>query len=67
LFLSPILDSYLRCIERNVSKKIFRAKTPRRKVKNISDFSELGVLCGFARVISFPILGSQPRTLNMFG
>jgi hypothetical protein len=42
--------------EKNDFKKDSRAKTPRRKVKYfIFFFSELGVLCVFARVISLPI------------
>jgi hypothetical protein len=41
-------------VERNDFQKVFRAKTPRRKEKNILYFSELGVLSVFARVSLFP-------------
>jgi hypothetical protein len=44
---------------------------PRRQERKKKYFpvSELGVLCVFARVISFPILQTniQPRISNMFG
>jgi hypothetical protein len=57
----PILGAYLLNVQQNAFNKDSRAKhvlskvegTPRRKA-NIF-FSELGVLCVFARVISLPI------------
>jgi hypothetical protein len=40
-------------LNKTTSRKFYRAKTPRRKEKLSTDFSELGVLCVFARVIFF--------------
>jgi hypothetical protein len=49
------LDSDFTNIEQSQFKKIYRAKTQRRKEK-YPLFSELGVLGVLARVISFPVL-----------
>ena len=43
---------------KNYFGKIYRVKTPGRKEKYLL-FSELGVLCVFARVISFAALESN--------
>jgi hypothetical protein len=45
------LDSYLLNVEQNRFNKLYRAKTPRAQRKIFFYFSELGVLCAFARVI----------------
>jgi hypothetical protein len=50
------LDSNFLNVEQNRFKKIYRAKTQRRKEKCLHYFSELGVLCAFARVIPSAIL-----------
>jgi len=50
------LDSYLLILQLNDFNNVYRAKTPSPQRKIFPIFSELGVLCGFARVISFPIL-----------
>jgi hypothetical protein len=46
-------DSSFSNVEQNHFKKIYRAKTPRRKEKISFCLSELGMLCVFARVIFF--------------
>jgi hypothetical protein len=39
--------------------KVFRAKTPRPQRKEFYYFSELGVLCAFARGLAYPIFSSS--------
>jgi hypothetical protein len=55
--------------DRTTSRNFLAPRRQERKEKIFSCFSELGVLCVFARVISFPILQAniQPRISNMFG
>jgi len=58
----PVQDS-------GIISKVFRAKAPRPQRKIFSYFSELGVLCAFARVIVYPIPQTQikRKISNMFG
>jgi len=42
-------------VRQNNFNKVYRAKTPRAQRKISSHFSELGVLCVFAQLISLPI------------
>jgi hypothetical protein len=53
VLIGSALDSSFSNVEQNHFKKIYRAKTPRRKEKISFYLSELGVLCVFARVIFF--------------
>jgi hypothetical protein len=53
--------------DRTTSRNFLAQRRQERKEKIFSCFSELGVLCAFARVISFPIPYIQPRISNMFG
>ena len=45
------LDSYLLNVQQHDFNKVYRAKTPRAQRQIPFDFSELGVLCVFARII----------------
>jgi hypothetical protein len=50
------LGSCLSAVQQNDFNKFYRAKTPRTQRKKYRpNFSELGVLCGFARDTVFPI------------
>jgi hypothetical protein len=53
VLIGSALDSSFSNVEQNQFKKIYRAKTPRRKEKISFYLSEPGVLCVFARVIFF--------------
>jgi hypothetical protein len=53
VLIGSALDSSFSNVEQNHFKKIYRAKTPRRKEKIFFCLFELGVLCVFARVIFF--------------
>jgi hypothetical protein len=56
-------------LNKTTSTKYIAPRRQERKEKYFSIFSELGVLCVFARVISFPILQSKlhPGISNTFG
>jgi hypothetical protein len=56
-----MLDSCFFNLEQNDFKKLYRAKAPRAQSKIFFSSSELGVLCVFARAISFPILQSKKQ------
>jgi hypothetical protein len=51
-----LIDSCFCKLEQNDFNKLNRAKAPRAQSKIFFYSSELGVLCVFARAISFPIL-----------
>jgi hypothetical protein len=55
--------------DRTTSRNFLAPRRQGRKEKISSCFSELGVLCVFAGVISFPILSGniQPIISNRFG
>jgi hypothetical protein len=59
------LDSNFSNVEQKRVKKIYRTKHVLSNIegaqRKISNFSELGVLCAFARVIFFPIRDLQPK------
>jgi len=67
-FLLFHLASYLSNLQQNNFNNVYLAKTPRPQRKIFSYFSELGVLCAFARVIYFPIRSStiQLKISNIF-
>jgi len=54
---------------RTTSTKFFAPRRQACKEKNFTIFSELGILCAFARGIFFPIgyLKIQPKMSNIFG
>jgi len=56
-----VLDSCFFNLEQNDFKKLYRAKAPRTQSKIFFYCSELGVLCAFARAISFPILQAKQQ------
>jgi len=60
------LVSYLRNVGQNDGKKIYRSKTPRRKVKNIFRILRTWRLCAFARNTFFRSL-LHPKISNIFG
>jgi hypothetical protein len=55
--------------DRTTSRNFLAPRWQGRKEEIFSCFSELGALCVFAGVISFPILQAdiQPRISNRFG
>jgi len=56
-----MLDTYLGNVEQNDSRKIYPAKAPRRKVKNIFRVLRTWRLCVFAGDMVFPISSSFPN------
>jgi hypothetical protein len=71
----PTLDSNFSNLEQNQFNKIYRAKTPRRKEKNLL-FSELGVLASLRRCSGHALREScfsdfafkkRTQISNMFG
>jgi hypothetical protein len=56
-------------INKTIAREFIAPRRQGAKLRIFSEFSELGVLCVFAGVISFPILErkNQPRISNTFG
>ena len=73
IIVAAMLDTYVGNVEQNDSRKIYRAKTPGRKVweKPFRIFFSVlpWRLCAFARVTVFPILLTKilRKISNMFG